>query len=202
MIRRTFILSSAALLTGCSILPERPPLKYYGLDVGEPPLSCIAKRRLKTSIRVNLPRVATPYNSPKIYIKGKDNRFFVTDINRLMAPPNDLIGDALRAWLEKTGPWNTVISPNSLATPVYQLTVYVSDLFADTSSYPKEDFKISMEVSVIRSSDDKLMFHKNYTTITPIKAETMDAVVGSYCKGLSEVFVQISTDLNHTFIKN
>ena len=100
-------------------------LRFFNFSPAE---TVISSKKLPASVRVNLPDIATPYNSPKLYIKGKDNRFYATNINRLVASPNDIIGDDLRQWLDRTGPWSMVLAPNSLASPDYQMTLYISEL--------------------------------------------------------------------------
>lgn len=201
MIKKLTIAAGFAFLAGCSILPDRPPLNYYDFSILTPPATVISSKKLPASVRVNLPDIATPYNSPKLYIKGKDNRFYATNINRLVASPNDIIGDDLRQWLDKTGPWSMVLAPNSLASPDYQMTIYVSELFANASVQQPGDTVISMDVSVTKASNDKLVFNKHYQIVTPIEQESIPALIKSYSVGFNNLFEELSKDLNHKFIK-
>lgn len=201
MIKKLTLATTFAFLAGCSILPDRPPLNYYDFSILTPPATVISSKKLPASVRVNLPDIATPYNSPKLYIKGKDNRFYATNINRLVASPNDIIGDDLRQWLDKTGPWSMVLAPNSLASPDYQMTIYVSELFANASVRQPGDTVISMGVSVTRASNDKLVFNKHYRIVTPIEQENIPALIKSYSVGFNSLFEELSKDLNNRFIK-
>lgn len=201
MIKKLTLAATFAFLAGCSILPDRPPLNYYDFSILTPPATVISSKKLPASVRVNLPDIATPYNSPKLYIKGKDNRFYATNINRLVASPNDIIGDDLRQWLDKTGPWSMVLAPNSLASPDYQMTIYVSELFANASVRQPGDTVISMDVSVTRASNDKLVFNKHYRIVTPIEQENIPALIKSYSVGFNGLFEELSKDLNNRFIK-
>ncbi len=176
MVKKLTLAASFAFLAGCSILPDRPPLNYYDFSISPPAETVISSKKLPASVRVNLPDIATPYNSPKLYIKGKDNRFYATNINRLVASPNDIIGDDLRQWLDRTGPWSMVLAPNSLASPDYQMTLYISELFANASVQQPGDTVISMDVSVTRASNDKLVFNKHYRIVTPIEQESVPAL--------------------------
>ena len=201
MIKKLTIAAGFAFLAGCSILPDRPPLNYYDFSILTPPATVISSKKLPASVRVNLPDIATPYNSPKLYIKGKDNRFYATNINRLVASPNDIIGVDLRQWLDKTGPWSMVLAPNSLASPDYQMTIYISELFANASVQHPGDTVISMDVSVTKASNDKLVFNKHYRIVTPIEQESIPALIKSYSVGFNNLFEELSTDLNNKFIK-
>ena len=201
MIKKLTLAASFAFLAGCSILPDRPPLNYYDFSILTPPATVISSKKLPASVRVNLPDIATPYNSPKLYIKGKDNRFYATNINRLVASPNDIIGDDLRQWLDKTGPWSMVLAPNSLASPDYQMTIYISELCANASVQQPGDTVISMDVSVTRASNDKLVFNKHYRIVTPIEQESNPAWIKSYSVGFNHLFEKLTQDLNHKFIK-
>lgn len=201
MIKKLTLAASFAFLAGCSILPDRPPLNYYDFSILTPPATVISSKKLPASVRVNLPDIATPYNSPKLYIKGKDNRFYATNINRLVASPNEIIGDDLRQWLDKTGPWSMVLAPNSLASPDYQMTIYVSELFANASVQQPGDTVISMDVSVTKASNDKLVFNKRYRIVTPIEQESIPALIKSYSVGFNNLFEALSKDLNNKFIK-
>lgn len=200
MLKKLTLAASFAFLAGCSILPDRPPLNYYDFNITEPPAGVVSAKKLQASVRVNLPDIAAPYNGPKLFIKGKDSRFYSTDINRLVASPNEIIGNDLRQWLEKTGPWSLVLSPNSLASPDYQMTIYVSELYGDAAVKQPGDTVISMEVSVTRAADDKLVFHKNYRTVTPIAQDSISSLVDSYSVGMTKIFEDLSRNLNMKFV--
>ena len=128
MLRRLLLQSSFLTLAGCSILPERPPLKLYSISLGAPTYrNSISKRRL-SSVRVNPPMVAEPYDSSKIYVLGEDNRMFNTEISQLVSTPSQIIAAAIREKLSAGGPWRIVLLPNSIAQFDYQLTIFISSL--------------------------------------------------------------------------
>ena len=199
MIKKLTLAASFIVLSGCSILPDRPPLDYYDFSISAPPASAIASKKLQASVRVNLPDIATPYNTPKLYIKGKDNRFYSTNLNRLVASPNDIIGNDLRQWLDKTGPWSMVLAPNSLASPTYQMTIYIPELYADVSVRQPGETVISMEVSVTKAINDQLVFNKRYKVLTPISEKSIGSMIESFSTGFNQLFMDLSRDLNSKF---
>ena len=136
MKRRTLALGLLTGLAGCSILPERPPLKLYTLLANLNTQDCRAPKRRLSSVRINSPMIASPYDSTRRYVLIKDNRIYNTDINRFSSNPGNLIGDGLREVIQDCGPWNVVLSPNSISTPAYQLTVFVSKFFINAVKKP------------------------------------------------------------------
>ena len=82
MKRRTLALGLLTGLTGCSILPERPPLKLYTLLANLSAQNCSAPKRRLSSVRINSPMIASPYDSTRCYVLAKDSRVYNTDINR------------------------------------------------------------------------------------------------------------------------
>lgn len=96
MKRRTLALGLLTGLAGCSILPERPPLKLYTLLANLNTQDCRAPKRRLSSVRINSPMIASPYDSTRCYVLIKDNRIYNTDINRFSSNPGNLIGDGLR----------------------------------------------------------------------------------------------------------
>ena len=134
MVKKLTLAASFAFLAGCSILPDRPPLNYYDFSIS--PL-----RKLSFLLRsFRHPSESTSRILPLLTIvlsytsRARTIAFYATNINRLVASPNDIIGDDLRQWLDRTGPWSMVLAPNSLASPDYQMTLYISELFANASS--------------------------------------------------------------------
>ena len=93
MKRRTLALGLLTGLAGCSILPERPPLKLYTLLANLNTQDCRAPKRRLSSVRINSPMIASPYDSTRCYVLTKDNRIYNTDINRFSSNPGNLIGD-------------------------------------------------------------------------------------------------------------
>ena len=78
MKRRTLALGLLTGLAGCSILPERPPLKLYTLLANLNTQDCRAPKRRLSSVRINSPMIASPYDSTRCYVLIKDNRLYKT----------------------------------------------------------------------------------------------------------------------------
>ena len=68
MKRRTLALGLLTGLAGCSILPERPPLKLYTLLANLNTQDCRAPKRRLSSVRINSPMIASPYDSTRCYV--------------------------------------------------------------------------------------------------------------------------------------
>lgn len=195
MLRRRLLAISALTLTGCSILPERPALKYYGFML-QPPKQGTRKKFLG-SLMVNQPQVAEPYNETKFYILGEGGRFYGTEVNRFISPPADLIGAAIRQWVSLDGPFKTVLLPNSIANADYQMVVYVSKLYADTITSPSQTI-IDLGVSVIRTSNCQEIFRKSFSEMSPVAQPTIQAMMESYTKGLENILTSLCSDLNRS----
>lgn len=199
MFRRN-LLSSFLLLsmTGCSIFPERPPLKYYGLVIDVPSKQNSIKQ-LNASLVINPPVIASPFDSSKFFILGNDERFYASDENRFVSQPAELIGNSLRLWLEAYGPWDTILSPNSISSADYQMTIYLQSFYSDVRE-GRNNAVINMEVSVIKNSSNKLIFHHIYKEQTPIKEKTPTALVVSFREGLTKIFQDLTNSLDKTIL--
>lgn len=130
MKRRTLALGLLTGLTGCSILPERPPLKLYTLLANLSAQNCSAPKRRLSSVRINSPMIASPYDSTRCYVLAKDSRVYNTDINRFSSNPGNFIGDGLREVIQNCGPWNVVLS----LIPSVLLLINSQSLFPSSSS--------------------------------------------------------------------
>lgn len=194
MYRRTFLSVAAAALGGCSILPDQPPLKFYGfLPQDADPGSTGISHPLST-LKVDPPLVAVPYDSQKIFVLGGDNRFFNSDINRLVAQPSALIGDAVRFSLRKRGPWKTVLTPNSLGNFDYELTVYVPEFFVDATSKPFKSV-IQIEFSLTKASDGKLLLQRSYRSAADIKTDDMSGAIEAFQQSLNDILFKFNSEL-------
>lgn len=195
MKRRTLALGLLTGLAGCSILPERPPLKLYTLLANLNTQDCRAPKRRLSSVRINSPMIASLYDSTRCYVLIKDNRIYNTDINRFSSNPGNLIGDGLREVIQDCGPWNVVLSPNSISTPAYQLTVFVSKFFINAVKKPFAAV-VEMEVSVVASVSGKLVFHETYSQTQNTPTDDMPGAVSAFDVCLENIFKTLTNDLN------
>lgn len=195
MKRRTLALGLLTGLTGCSILPERPPLKLYTLLANLSAQNCSAPKCRLSSVRINSPMIASPYDSTRCYVLAKDSRVYNTDINRFSSNPGNFIGDGLREVIQNCGPWNVVLSPNSISTPAYQLTVFVSKFFINAVQKPFAAV-VEMEVSVIASVSGKLIFHQTYFQTQNAATDNMAGAVNAFDICLENIFLTLTNDLN------
>ncbi len=184
-------------LAGCSILPERPALNYYGLILESPPPSMI-KKNTRSSIRINPPTVSEAYSTARFFIRGEGEQFYQSDENRFLTQPGDLIGEAMRNWFSKTGPWKTVLSPNSIAPTQYQMIVYVPQFYTNANADPPVTI-ISMEVSVIRSDTGSLAFHKNYHAESPVTESSANGLALSFRDTLTKILEEMTPELQKRF---
>lgn len=195
MKRRSFLSSLCLGLAGCSILPERPPIKLYGLLTDYTPPTLYPGKKILSSVRVNSPMLASPYDSKRLYVMGADNRMFSTDSSNFSARPSTLIGESFRSFLEVNGPWKTVLAPNSISTPCYQLTIYVNKFFVDAAQDPYSSI-IQLEVSLISTESGQLLFHKSYGSKEEIKTKNMSGCITALEDGLKKIYANICWDLN------
>lgn len=195
MKRRSLVSMLFLGLAGCSILPERPPIKLYGLLSDYTPEALPSVRKVLSSVRLNSPMVASPYDSRRLYVLGADNRMFSTDNSNFTARPGTLIGESFRPFLELNGPWKTVLAPNSISTPVFQLTIYVNKFFVDAAQEPYSSI-IQLEVSLISTESGKLLFQKTYSNRETISKQNMAGCVTALETGLKNIYTQICQDLN------
>lgn len=195
MKRRTLAMGFLTGLAGCSILPERPPLKLYTLLANLNSKNCSAPRRRLSSVRINSPMIASPYDSTRCYVLTKDNRIYNTDINRFSSNPGNFIGDGLRTVIQNCGPWDVVLSPNSISTPAYQLTVFVSKFYINAVQKPFVAV-VEMEVSVVVSVSGKLVFHQNYSQTQNAPTDDMPGAVNAFDVCLEGIFEKLTVDLS------
>ncbi len=184
-------------LSACSILPEREPINYFSIILDSPPSSLIAKRNSST-LKINAPTVAEAYETTRFYIRDKGEQFYVSDAERFLSKPADLIGEALRQWFSKTGPWKTVLSPNSIANSQYQMIVYIPEIYADFRETQASSI-LSMEVSIMRSGNSQVVYHREFRAVTPIETKDANGLAASYKAGLTSILTQLTTDLQRSF---
>ena len=197
MLRRLLLQSSFLTLAGCSILPERPPLKLYSISLGAPTYrNSISKRRL-SSVRVNPPMVAEPYDSSKIYVLGEDNRMFNTEISQLVSTPSQIIAAAIREKLSAGGPWRIVLLPNSIAQFDYQLTIFISEFYISAVSKPYQA-KVALQASVTTTAFDKLVYQRQFSAASDIEKAEIPLAVKGLENAINTVLNELTVSLNES----
>jgi ABC-type uncharacterized transport system auxiliary subunit len=131
---RRSLLGAAALLAGCSVLPERPYIETlrFPLDPERPPGG--AGQRPRRVLLVRMMRAAPGQDRRGLRSIRRDGTEAVEFYAEWVAPPAEAAEDALRRWLAASLRFVAVVAPGTRARTDLVLETELTTLVADLRS--------------------------------------------------------------------
>ena len=129
--QRRVLLGAAALLAGCSVLPDRPYIETmrFPLNPERPPGSGTARARRVLLVR--LMRAAPGQNQRGLRSIRRDGTEATEFYAEWVAPPAEAAEDALRRWLAASLRFVAVVAPGTRARTDLVLEAELTTLVAD-----------------------------------------------------------------------
>lgn len=196
--RRVRFVSTAALallLTACSI---GRPIRQATTYIVEPPFGTNqpVTRRPET-LRVGFVRVAAPYAGSGLVYRLDDVRFTTDPYHVFAVDPGAMLGGRMAEWLERTGPFRTVIPPGGGPPASYVLEVTVGDLYGDFRSGVAPAAVLSLQLVLIDQTGAraKVAYERTITSRVPLSKASPDALVRGYGAAIADILWQVAPDL-------
>jgi cholesterol transport system auxiliary component len=187
--------SIALALAACSIgRPVRQATTY----LIDPPFGATPSvARRPETLRVGFVRVAAPYAGSALVYRLDDVQYASDPYHAFVADPGAMLGGRMAEWLERTGPFSTVVAPGSAPPAPYVLEVTVGDLYGDFRPGRPPAAVVSVQFVLINQSGarPKVDFERTIAATAPLSKASPDALVRGYGAALAEVLSQLASEL-------
>lgn len=197
MIKRLIAASAVCLCAGCSILPERPPVDFYGLTI-DVPQNYFSDNRVNASVQIYEPTIVASLAGNAFYTKGRDYRFYKSEASRFLSDPTAMIGSSFRTWFTAAGPWKYVYAPNSLVVADYAVTVSISKLYVD---FPTKESVVAMTIQVTDARKNTLVAQFDPEKRIPINSISAKDAAAGYAKAIQQILEEITPELQNRLLK-
>lgn len=196
MIKRIFLSAVVLGLFACS-LPSRAPVTPTAFMVnpersGEP-----LKNRSSLWLKIGSVSVAPPYDGRSLVYRLGDHRFEKDFYNVYTTLPADMISNAERQWINKSGIFSAAVGQSNSFFPYYTLQATVNEFYGDYRVKPEA--VVSMEFFLTVSNSGKgnpLIGSNRYTKRIALKDNTPEALVMGQQQALAEIFKEYEVQLD------
>jgi len=183
-------------LAGCSIGKPMPAATTYVVD---PPLAAaapLAARRPET-LRMGNVRVAGAYAGNSLVYRMSDVQYVSDPYNAFIAEPGAMLGNSIAEWLDRAGPFRTVVQPGSARPAGYVLEAIVTEIYGDFRGGQRPAAVLAVEFALINQADapSKVVYERTIASRIDIPQASPEALVRGYGKALAEILSALVPEL-------
>ena len=196
MMKRIFLFAVVLGLFACS-LPSRSPVTPTAYMVnpersGEP-----LKNRSSLWLKIGSVSVAPPYDGRSLVYRLGDQRFEKDFYNVYTTLPADMISNAERQWINKTGIFSAAVGQSNSFFPYYTLQATVNEFYGDYRVRPEAVVSMEFFLTVTNSGKGNPLIGSNrYTKRIALKDNTPEALVMGQQQALAEIFREYEVQLD------
>ena len=196
MIKRIFLSVVVLGLFACS-LPSRSPVTPNAFMVnpersGEP-----LKNRSSLWLKIGSVSVAPPYDGRSLVYRLGDQRFEKDFYNVYTTLPADMISNAERQWINKSGIFSAAVGQSNSFFPYYTLQATVNEFYGDYRVKPEAVVSMEFFLTVTNSGKGNPLIGSNrYTKRIALKDNTPEALVMGQQQALAEIFKEYEVQLD------
>src|SRR5262245_41632787 len=128
LIRLAFKLCACVVIAGCSIGNPIPQATTYVVEL---PVAAPAAARRPETLRMANVRVAAAFAGGALVYRMDEVRYTADPYNAFIAEPAGMVGSRMAQWLDRAGPFQSVVQPDSVRGASYILEATVSELYGD-----------------------------------------------------------------------
>ena len=186
---------TSTFLVGCGMSRPYPQKALFAIDPGQP--TKLSRPVSPCIVLVQGVHVASPFDAQTFFYKRAGLQYEMDYYNGFIAPPEQLLGGSLRAWLSQSGLFTAVVGPGGRLNPQYVLEGNVTELCGDYSDAkaPKARMAVSFFFVDIRPVDGQIVFQKSYQATAPISGAGPDAIAAALNAAYKTILVELTDDL-------
>ncbi|MBU3580168.1 membrane integrity-associated transporter subunit PqiC [Polynucleobacter sp. 73C-SIWE] len=196
MMKRILLSVVVLGLFACS-LPSRAPVTPTAFMVnpersGEP-----LKNRSSLWLKIGSVSVAPPYDGRSLVYRLGDQRFEKDFYNVYTTLPADMISNAERQWINKSGIFSAAVGQSNSFFPYYTLQATVNEFYGDYRVKPEAVVSIEFFLTVTNSGKGNPLIGSNrYSKRIALKDNTPAALVMGQQQALAEIFKEYEAQLD------
>jgi len=196
MMKRILLSVVVLGLFACS-LPSRAPVTPTAFMVnpersGEP-----LKNRSSLWLKIGSVSVAPPYDGRSLVYRLGDQRFEKDFYNVYTTLPADMISNAERQWINKSGIFSAAVGQSNSFFPYYTLQATVNEFYGDYRVKPEAVVSIEFFLTVTNSGKGNPLIGSNrYSKRIALKDNTPAALVMGQQQALAEIFKEYEVQLD------
>jgi hypothetical protein len=196
MIKRILLALLVLGLAACS-LPSRAPVSPSSFMINPERIGEPLKARTGYWLKIGSVSVAAPYDGRSLVYRLGDQRFEKDFYNIYTALPAEMIANAEREWINKSGIFAAAVGQSNSFFPYYTLQATVDEFYGDYRVRPEAVVSIEFFLTVQSSGKtNPLLGNNRYTKRIILKDNTPEALVAGQQQALAEILKEYEIQLD------
>ena len=194
LIRLAFKLCACVVIAGCSIGKPIPQATTYVIEL--PAATPAAARRPETLRMANV-RVVAAFAGDALVYRMDEVRYTADPYNAFIAEPALMLGNRMAQWLDRAGPFQSVVQPESVRGAPYILEATVSELYGDfrPGQAPAAVVTVQFALLDLTGARSKVVLERTIGRRVAVQEVSPDALVRGYGTALAEILAELQKDL-------
>ncbi len=187
-------------VTGCVKLPHKtPPVNHYLLGV-QPPAAAGHEATANTSLQpilvVDAIESDPPFDGEELLYRSSETQWQQDYYNRFLATPGGMLTEAVRRWLQATGPFGSVVGMGALAGSDYALRGRLRALYGDyRTGEPAAVMEIEFTLIALHQRGEGMLLDRSYPARVPLDGRSPGDLVTGLNSALKDILTTLTADL-------
>jgi cholesterol transport system auxiliary component len=148
-------------------------------------------------------RISDRYNRTELSYRSGEVSVETNFYRRFIVPPESLVTEETRRWLQTSHLFSQVLDATSRATASFSLEGNVSALYGDfRPEFVPGPYKAIMEIQFVlideRKADNTVVFHQSYRSEQPLAHAATDELIQGLNLALKDILTRMEADLKKT----
>jgi len=148
-------------------------------------------------------RISDRYNRTELTYRTAEMSIESDYYRRYIVPPESLVTEETRRWLQAGHVFSQVLDATSRATAQFSLEGNVSALYGDfRPELAPGPYKAVMEIQFVlideRKADNTVVFHQSYRSEQPVSRPATDELIQGLNLALKDILTRMESDLKKT----
>jgi cholesterol transport system auxiliary component len=144
----------------------------------------------------------SPTSEGREFIYRTTDLEYKTDFyNQFFRPPDNIMTEAVRQWLNQTGLFEDVLTPVSQAIANYTVEGNIIELYGDYRNQTSANSVLTIQFFFLNTSvdtpDPTILLSKTYSSVQPIGTASPQSLMNGWNKALEEILNEFLGDLSY-----
>jgi len=186
------------LAIGCpSVNKPYPERTYFLFEVSDPPKNVATVKG--ATLDINRFSISPSSEGREFIYRITDLEFRTDFYNQFFRPPTTIMTETVRQWINKTGLFEDVLNPVSLAIANYSIEGNIVELFGDYRNQDAAKAVLRIQLFLLKISEDgsdpQILLSKTYTSVKPIAIASPQNLMNGWNLALEDILNEFLVDL-------
>ncbi len=188
-----------ALTYGCpNVSKPYPERTYYLFEIPNPTTTMTTIKG--TTLEINRFSVSPTSQGREFIYRTTDLEYKADFYNQFFKPPDNIMTEAVRQWLNQSGLFEDVLNPTSQALPKYVIEGNIVELYGDYRNQSAANAVLKLQFFLLQMPEDdgdpNIIFGKTYESAKPIGESTPQNLMNGWNLALGDILGEFLKDLS------